>query len=341
MHSIDVVIPLFNCEKYIISAIASAQIQTANINKIIVVDDGSTDNGPTLVKQLLQKDNRICLIQGANHGPSAARNEGIKFSKAEFIAFLDSDDIWDENKISMQLKAMDSAKGIAFVHTLAQAIDAQGNHLGLIPLGRKEIDKKQPIVTIKSDFEAIRSGASIIYGSASSVLARRLMLIEAGCFDTTMRIAEDWDLWARLAQRGPVGFINRPLALIRINQESAQRSVLAESMAKSRLNGRISVATHWENDNVFLQQHRQLARRDAWNVIRWLLLKPAVLISFYKELRNHRLRAGRVVVTSALDYLNLILWGIAKTVKEILTSPQELRRLWGRFVAERKKAAGK
>lgn len=341
MHSIDVVIPLFDCEKYIVSAIASVQNQTASINKIIVVDDGSTDNGPNLVKQLMQKDNRICLIQGANHGPSAARNEGIKLSKAEFIAFLDSDDIWTENKISMQLEAMDSAPGIAFVHTLAQAIDDRGNHLGLIPLGRKEIDTNQPTVTIQADFEAIRSGISIIYGSASSVLARRSALIEAGCFDTTMRIAEDWDLWARLAQLGPVGFINSPLALVRINRESAQRSVPAESMARSRLNGRISVAAHWENDNAFLQQHRQLARQDAWNVIRWLLLKPASLASFYKELRNHRLKAGRVVVTSALDYLTLISWGVTKTLKDVLTSPAELKRLWGRLVAERKKAAGK
>ena len=55
MHSIDVVIPLFDCEKYIVSAIASVQNQTASINKIIVVDDGSTDNGPNLVKQLMQK----------------------------------------------------------------------------------------------------------------------------------------------------------------------------------------------------------------------------------------------------------------------------------------------
>lgn len=335
MSTIDVIIPLFNCEKYIIDAIRSVQKQTIYINKIIVIDDGSTDNGPYLVDQLRQHDNRIYLMRGKNQGPSAARNMGIKISDAEFIAFLDSDDIWAQDKIRLQLDMMLPIPNLVFVHTLAQAIDSQGNCLGLIPLNHK--GGVSPRINTQATFDTIRSGSSIIYGSASSVLARRSFLITAGLFDVTLRDAEDWDLWARLAELGPVGVIDRPLVSIRINEKSAQRSVSAEIRAKKRLQGRINVATHWENDPEFMWQHRQLARSDAWNIIRWLLFKPSSLIIFYKELRHHKLKAGHIIITGVLDYLSLIGWGIAKSIRDALTSPKEIQRLWQRFMAERKK----
>ena len=339
MKSIDAIIPLFNCEHYIKESIQSIQSQTYPVNKIIVVDDGSTDNSASIVECLAKQDPKILLLRGTNHGLSAARNKGIRAATADFIAFLDADDIWLPDKLAEQMMIFSSHKDCAFIHTQALAIAPEGTTIDeMFSIGPFQSDQQ---TIVQSQFNSIRSGEYIVSGSASSVIARRNMIIKAGLFDETMRFAEDWDMWARLAELGDVAFIPKPLVKIRVHPQSMQRSIPAVARARSRLNGRIAVASHWENDNAFLQQHRQLARQDAWNVIRWLLLKPALLASFYKELRNHRLKAGRVVVTSALDYLTLISWGITKTLKDVLTSPAELKRLWGRLVAERKKAAGK
>lgn len=340
MKTIDAVIPLFNCEQYIAISIQSIQSQTYPVNKIIVVDDGSTDNSAATVENIAKEDSRILLLRGTNQGLSAARNKGIRASSADFIAFLDADDAWFPDKLAEQMTIFSSQKDSAFIHTQALAIDPAGKTTdGMFSIGPCQPDLQ---IIVQSQFNSIRSGEYIVAGSASSVIARRDMIIRAGLFDETMRSgAEDWDMWARLAEQGDVAFIPKPLVKIRVHPQSMQRSISAEARARSRLNGRIAVATHWENDEAFLLQHRQLARQDAWHVIRWLLLKPTLLVSFYKELRNHRLKAGRVVVTSTLDYLTLISWGVTKTLKDVLTSPAELKRLWGRLVAERKKAADK
>jgi len=340
MKSIDAIIPLFNCEHYIKESIQSIQSQTYPVNKIIVVDDGSTDNSASIVECLAKQDPKILLLRGTNHGLSAARNKGIRAATADFIAFLDADDIWMPGKLAEQMTVFLLYNDSAFIHTQALAIDPTGKTVdGMFTTGLFQSEQR---AIVQSQFSSIRSGEYIVAGSASSVITRRNTAIKAGLFDESMRSgAEDWDMWARLAEQGDVAFIPKPLVKIRVHPQSMQRSIPAVARARSRLNGRIAVASHWENDNAFLQQHRQLARQDAWNVIRWLLLKPALLASFYKELRNHRLKAGRVVVTSALDYLTLISWGITKTLKDVLTSPAELKRLWGRLAAERKKAAGK
>ena len=125
MDSIDVVIPLYNCTSYIEHAISSVQRQVMAVDKIIVVNDGSTDDGPFKVAKMAQNDKRIILLNGPNQGLSAARNKGITASDAELIAFLDADDMWDPQKINKQVPFLSNSK-LSFVHTQASAIDIYG-----------------------------------------------------------------------------------------------------------------------------------------------------------------------------------------------------------------------
>lgn len=97
---ISVIIPVYNCEKYIDEAIDCALSQNYKPVEIIIIDDGSTDNSAAIAKRYKKK---IRYINQNNKGPAAARNAGIKIATGEFIAFLDADDLWPENKIELHL----------------------------------------------------------------------------------------------------------------------------------------------------------------------------------------------------------------------------------------------
>ena len=99
---ISIIIPVYNCEKYIDDAIESILSQDYSQLEIIVVDDGSTDNSAKIIKSY--NNPKIKYLYQENLGPAAARNKGIKFASGDFIAFLDADDLWPENKLIQQLK---------------------------------------------------------------------------------------------------------------------------------------------------------------------------------------------------------------------------------------------
>ena len=89
---ISVIVPLYNKGPYIARALASIMNQRNPFREIIVVNDGSTDDGPKVVRDFQADDNRIHLINQTNSGPAAARNRGIRESRGSLVAFLDADD---------------------------------------------------------------------------------------------------------------------------------------------------------------------------------------------------------------------------------------------------------
>jgi glycosyltransferase involved in cell wall biosynthesis len=103
---IDVIIAVYNGEKFIEEAIASAQNQTWKDLRIIVVDDGSTDQTLNIVTELSKSDHRISILARSHQGVSATLNAGIAYSSAPYIAFLDADDIWDITKLASQMEAL-------------------------------------------------------------------------------------------------------------------------------------------------------------------------------------------------------------------------------------------
>ncbi len=104
---VSVVIPLYNAEKYIEETMQSILNQTYQNIEIIVVDDGSKDQSPTIVKELQRKHpEKVRYIHQKNQGVSVARNTGIEHANGEYVAFLDSDDLWHPSKIEKQVQSM-------------------------------------------------------------------------------------------------------------------------------------------------------------------------------------------------------------------------------------------
>ncbi|SEB00717.1 Nucleoside-diphosphate-sugar epimerase [Pseudobutyrivibrio sp. ACV-2] len=105
---VSIIMPMYNGAKYVAEAIASIQAQDYDNWELLVVNDGSTDEGPEIVKTLAAADTRIKLINKTNGGIASARNTGIKAAKGQYLAFLDSDDKWLEGKLTKQIELLKS-----------------------------------------------------------------------------------------------------------------------------------------------------------------------------------------------------------------------------------------
>lgn len=127
---ISIIIPLYNAEKYIVQTIESVINQTYMNWELIVVDDCSTDTSREIVKEYENKDSRIRLIESQVNfgGPARPRNIGIEHAKGEFMAFLDSDDVWLKDKLHAQIKFLHD-NDYDMIHTLASTIDVYGDNL--------------------------------------------------------------------------------------------------------------------------------------------------------------------------------------------------------------------
>jgi glycosyltransferase involved in cell wall biosynthesis len=195
-HKVAAIIPCFNSARFLPAAISSALQQSYKLIDVIVIDDGSTDQFREAVKPYLED---IILIEQAHLGPSQARNQAINSTNAQYIAFLDSDDIWHKEKISRQVQLLEENSGCLLVHTGVQPIDAQGNKL------QNENTSEQ--LAVNSCLQSLVAHNSII---TSSVLVRR-SVFQTEKFDTELSFAEDWDLWIRLAAKGFFGYIPEKL----------------------------------------------------------------------------------------------------------------------------------
>jgi glycosyltransferase involved in cell wall biosynthesis len=127
MPKVSVVIPVHNGERTAGRALDSVFAQTFSDFEIIVVDDGSTDDTASVLGRY---GDRIRVISGANRGPSAARNTGMRAGAGEYIAFLDDDDEWMPPKLARCVPLLDADKDCALVYTLAVKVDTSGRPMG-------------------------------------------------------------------------------------------------------------------------------------------------------------------------------------------------------------------
>lgn len=202
MPKVSVIIPAFNCEKYIGQTIESVLSQTYRDFELIVVDDGSTDNTKEVVKDYL-RDKRIKYIYQNNSGISAARNNGFAKSYGEYIAFLDSDDLWYPNKLEEQVRLLDMNQDIGLTNCTVNYVDENSNVIG-----------KEECKVIDDVTDLLFKGNPVT-GSASAVMLRRTCLEKVGLFDIDLFISGDVDMWIRNLLHFKMSHMNRILAALR------------------------------------------------------------------------------------------------------------------------------
>ncbi|MEN6355779.1 MAG: glycosyltransferase [Armatimonadota bacterium] len=203
MSGISVIIPVYNCERFIRHSIDSALNQTLAPQEIIVIDDGSVDDTPNIVRSYGE---RVRYIRTENSGhPSIARNVGIDASHGDIIAFLDADDVWHQTKLSDQMDMFNRIPDLQMAYTDYECIDEHGN---LIPdaavADRCFIKDGRVIPDIDQTGDLVCQLFLRCFIQTSTVVVRKPALDRVGHFDTGLVFVEDADLWMRLAYSGCV-----------------------------------------------------------------------------------------------------------------------------------------
>ncbi|MCA9940788.1 MAG: glycosyltransferase family 2 protein [Anaerolineales bacterium] len=205
MPRVSVIIPAYNHAPYVRACVDSALAQTYTDREVIVVDDGSTDGTREILRDYGEA---IHLILQPNRGTQAARNTAVRAASGEFIALLDSDDVWLPAKLEKQVAALERQPAAGLVYSLAYTIDATGRRLnGGNPTG----------VVLPEGADAFQELLRGDFMPALTVMIRRACLQEIGLFDETLIGSGDWDLWLRIAARYPVICVPEPLALYRLH----------------------------------------------------------------------------------------------------------------------------
>lgn len=209
----SIIVPAYNAGHFIEQTLNSILGQCDESIEIIVVDDGSTDDTLARIQAYGQ---RIRCVQQANSGGAASpRNRALSLAKGEFIFFFDSDDLMLGGKIAATLDMFATQPGLGLVFTNFETIDSNGhrlkeNFLSEYPTIRElEADRRDHYV-LTSDFAHSRLAQENFIGTSSAAVPRRVM-DEIGPFNIDYYCGEDWDMWLRIAERYPIGYLPRIL----------------------------------------------------------------------------------------------------------------------------------
>ena len=238
---VSVIVPVYNAEKYISKTIESALKQSYKNIEVILVDDRSSDSSAEIIKMYQDADSRVVYyLQEKNMGAGYARNKALELAKGQYVAFLDSDDIWKPRKIEIQLKLMKKT-GLPFGYAAIDMIDGDDNI----------IKGKRPVKT-RIDYNFLLSNTMI---ATSSVVIDRCVL---GDFRMHLRRGgQDYATWLKLLRNGTVACgINKVLVDYRVS---------GNSLSSNKLD---SIRQIWEIQT----KDEGISRfKVAFNIVKWCL----------------------------------------------------------------------
>lgn len=204
----------YNHVRYLPAALDGVRAQTYRDFEVIALDDGSADGSREWLAE--QTDIRT-IFNARNLGTYGALNVGLREARGEFVAVLNDDDVWLPGKLERQVALLDAHPDVALVHTGGYFIDGEGNQTEGNPLGFRF-----PTFETGDLFEGLIYENKII---ASAALARTAVLRELGGFNEAYFGSGDWEMWFRVAEKYPVGFVPEPLTLYRVHGANASHKL--------------------------------------------------------------------------------------------------------------------
>ena len=271
---VSVIIPTYNGSRFIKESIQSVLDQTYPNIEIIVVDDGSTDNTPAIVKSIA--DPRIIHIRQANSGVSMARNHGIDISHGDYIAFLDHDDLWLPHKLEKQMPFFKQNPMLALIYSDTFIINENnfiiGKYSHKIKFFRGMIFKE----LFLSCFITILT-----------VVIKKSAFFEVGPF-LPFKICEDYDLFLKCAAKYPIDYIDEPLAKYRVHESNYSKNYETE------VNECIEIFDFWRNQKNI----------NGYDIN--ALISNAITNTYYNALKNAIRRRGDY--KGAMKYFLLFLY---------------------------------
>ena len=212
MTKVSVIIPAYNAMTYLPKTVESVLKQTFTDFEVIIVNDGSSDGIEQWVDTIT--DNRVKLVSQKNQGAAAARNTGIADAKGAYIAFIDSDDLWEPTKLKKQVYCLDNNPDVGLVYAWTSSIDKNGNNRGKIFANNSEGYVWEKLIEEN------------IVMSGSAAMVRRDCFEKFGVFDDNLRFAEDREMWIRIASNYSFAVIKEVLVYYRHHANNKSRNYI-------------------------------------------------------------------------------------------------------------------
>ncbi len=212
-HSVSVVIPAYNSERYVADAIKSVLAQTYRPTEVLVVDDGSSDGTSAVVQAF---GGIVRYLHQSNRGEPAARNLGLRHAQGEYVAFLDADDLWLPEKLELQMRYFADHPNCAVVYTDMSTFDDSGI-----------VDASVKVrfnITFPEGNIFVPLFRETLFGSGS-VVFRKSCVDKVGYFDEQFLIGCDYEMWLRMSRHFEFGVVDRPLLMYRQHPKMSTRGL--------------------------------------------------------------------------------------------------------------------
>jgi glycosyltransferase involved in cell wall biosynthesis len=224
---VSVITPFLNAELFLREAIESVLAQSYGAWKLLLVDDGSTDGSTAIAQRYAdQYPQKICYLhheERRNRGSSASLNLGMKQARGEYIALLDSDDLWEPQRLEKQVAYLDAHQAVVLLGSWYSLIDAQSTCIGTM--------------RVPCEYREIRWGLFFAnqFANSAVMLRREPMLSQVGLHNENYFYAKDYDLWCRIADRFPVANLPEYLTRYRVHAASMTAGLTRSETESNRL----------------------------------------------------------------------------------------------------------
>lgn len=208
---ITVLIPVYNSDKYLDSALESIRIQTFTDFECLIINDGSTDNSLKVINRFIEMDKRFRVIDKKNSGVGDSLRIGVVEAKGRYIARMDADDIAHPDRLNEQISYMLKNPNITICGTLMNHIDEKG----LLIYKPKIIPRKNSLIKTKMLLGAVPL-------PHPTVFFRRDIILKLGNYKSIK--VEDHELWSRIYSKVNFGLINKPLLKYRVHPKQTTKS---------------------------------------------------------------------------------------------------------------------
>ena len=212
---VSIIVPCYNSEKYLLETLHHIYLQTYGNFEVLIIDDGSDDNSGEIAKKFA-KDIRV--YSQKNAGPSVARNRGMFLARGDYFAFCDADDIWEKDKLALQMEIFLRQPDSGMVSTNGIFIDEQGKFLNRYIVNPISIKLRETCVSTSDLISWAKFYPSATVVSKEAVLSSGLL------FDSKTYLFENVFMWLRIAERSRSFFINDLLVKRRYVKSSLSHS---------------------------------------------------------------------------------------------------------------------